>query len=128
MTKQSTAEERIRELMTASPGLPKEESLCLTGNEYLSLPEIGPDGEIASLNVLHRGSRGLLEFRGSKDSPCSPPHLQLMAQRRCRGKALPGAIITTGWCTSNFAPAAAISWKEISLPRRGTAAAVTGCA
>ncbi len=87
MTKQSTAEERIRELMTASPGLPKEESLCLTGNEYLSLPEIGPDGEIASLNVLHRGSRGLLEFRGSKDSPLLAPTLTVDGTEALQGES-----------------------------------------
>lgn len=87
MTKQITTEERIRELITASPGLPEEESLCMTGNEYLSLPEIGRGGEIASINVLHRGSRGLLEFRGSKDSPLLAPMLKIDGKEALQGES-----------------------------------------
>ena len=58
---ETDAEKKIRDLMTASPGLTAEERevLFLTGNEYLSLPEIGRSGEIRSINLLHMGARGL---------------------------------------------------------------------
>lgn len=36
-----------------------------TGNEYVSLPDIDVSGAAASLNVLHMGSAGLVEFRGA---------------------------------------------------------------
>lgn len=35
-----------------------------TGNEYVSLPDIDTSGSIGSVNVLHMGSVGLVEFRG----------------------------------------------------------------
>lgn len=50
----------------------------LTGNEYLSFPEILPlTGSINSINLLHLGACGLLEFRGSKGSPFLKPFLQI---------------------------------------------------
>ncbi|NLI70507.1 MAG: glycoside hydrolase family 125 protein [Firmicutes bacterium] len=66
-------EKQILSLMTASPELEGVESLHLTGNEYLSLPEIGECGEIMSLNVLHMTARGILEFRGTGGSPLLAP-------------------------------------------------------
>ena len=46
-------EEEIKTMMTTSPEIAPEEALYITGNEYLSLPEIGRAGEIRSINVLH---------------------------------------------------------------------------
>ncbi len=74
MAEQVAAEE-IAALVTPSPGLSPEKPLYLTGNEYLSLPEIGAGGEIKSINVLHMGARGLLEFRGTADQPLLAPFI-----------------------------------------------------
>lgn len=73
MNTECTRERKIAALMTASPELSAEEPLYLTGNEYISLPEIGPGGEIRSINVLHMGARGLLEFRGTGEHPLLAP-------------------------------------------------------
>ncbi len=75
MTGKYTVEKSDAALMTASPKLTAEESLYLTGNEYISLPEIGGAGEIRSVNVLHMGARGLLEFRGSEQRPLLAPFI-----------------------------------------------------
>jgi hypothetical protein len=76
---ETDAEKKIRDLMTASPGLTAEERgvLFLTGNEYLSLPEIGRSGEIRSINLLHMGARGLLEFRGAEKQPLLAPSISI---------------------------------------------------
>jgi len=51
--------------------------LLVTGNEYMSLPDINPrDGGIRSLNVLHMGAKGLIEFAGIKE-PLILPFLKL---------------------------------------------------
>ena len=77
-TEKITAEERIRKMITGSPGLPEDgKGLLLTGNEYVSLPEIGPGGEIGSLNLLHRGARGLLEFRGTGKRALLAPRVKI---------------------------------------------------
>ena len=73
MNEKCTLEKKMAALMTASPELRPEEPLYLTGNEYLSLPEIGEAGEIRSVNVLHMGARGLLEFRGTDRHPLLAP-------------------------------------------------------
>ncbi len=73
MTEAINREEEIMALMTVSPELTAEEALYLTGNEYLSLPDIGTAGEIRSINVLHMGARGLLEFRGTEERPLLAP-------------------------------------------------------
>ncbi len=79
MTEEISREEQILTLMTASPELAAEETLYLTGNEYLSLPEIGTAGEIKSVNVLHMGARGgLLEFRGgTEERPLLAPFVTI---------------------------------------------------
>lgn len=73
MTAGISREKQILSLMTASPELETVKILYLTGNEYLSLPEIGECGEIMSLNVLHMAARGILEFRGTAGSPLLEP-------------------------------------------------------
>ena len=75
----NSATERIRALMTASPGLAEkdQETLFLTGNEYISLPEIGTGGGIKSVNLLHMGARGLLEFRGAAEHPLLVPFVTI---------------------------------------------------
>ncbi|HOP68818.1 MAG: glycoside hydrolase family 125 protein [Dethiobacteria bacterium] len=60
-------------LLTVPRELPPEEALFLTGNEYLSLPEIDAAGRIKSLNLLHYAGRGLLEFRGGGGEPLLAP-------------------------------------------------------
>lgn len=89
MAERGAAEEaRTRSLMTASPGLTGEGPLYLTGNEYLSLPEIGPGGEIGSLNLLHGGARGLLEFRGAAGRPLLAPFVRIGGEELLRPEAL----------------------------------------
>lgn len=73
-------EDEIAALMTPSPELAEEEPLYLTGNEYFSLPDIGAAGEIRSLNVLHMGARGLLEFRGTEESPLLAPFARVKGE------------------------------------------------
>ncbi len=117
MSKQNTREEEIAALMTPSPGLPEEEALYLTGNEYLSLPEIGDAGEIRSINVLHMGARGLLEFRGTAERPLLVPFITVDGAETLRPQNLvwsyrcdwiPGfETHVTGCCTAAgdiFAP------------------------
>lgn len=46
----------------------------LTGNEYISLPEILPGrGGIVSAGLIHCGNAGLLEFTGTKSNPLLEP-------------------------------------------------------
>ncbi len=68
---------KIQQILTTPPEITKHSSLSLTGNEYLSLPDIGPGGDIRSINVLHMGSRGLLEFSGGTEKPLLSPYLEV---------------------------------------------------
>jgi hypothetical protein len=57
------------------------QTLLMTGNEYLSLPDILPrDGAIRSLNVLHMGTAGLVEFAGPAKKPLLRPVFSLQGQ------------------------------------------------
>ena len=60
-------------LMTVPDEITNPEVLYLTGNEYISLPQISSDAGIVSLNVLRLDQRGLLEFSGSEESPLLKP-------------------------------------------------------
>ncbi|MEW5785026.1 MAG: glycoside hydrolase family 125 protein [Bacillota bacterium] len=62
-------------LLTTPPPILEHRPFYLTGNEYLSLPQIGPAGEFHSINALHLGARGLLEFSGGEESPLLAPFL-----------------------------------------------------
>jgi len=62
-------------LLTVPEEITIDEHCYLTGNEYLSLPQINNSGGIASVNVLHLGQRGLLEFLGHEDNPLLSPLL-----------------------------------------------------
>jgi uncharacterized protein len=54
------------DILTVPTETKKYRPLLLTGNEYLSLPEINPQsGGVSTLNVLHMGANGLLEFTGA---------------------------------------------------------------
>ena len=54
----------------------------LTGNEYISLPEIDlHTAGLKSLNLLHMGAVGLLEFQGSPKSPLITPFLIRQGRR-----------------------------------------------
>ncbi len=84
MAEQFTAE-KIGALMTPSPKLAPTETLYLTGNEYLSLPDIGTGGEIRSINVIHMGARGLLEFKGAANRPLLAPFVSVNGEEAlCR--------------------------------------------
>jgi len=117
MAENITGKERVQALMTASPELTEEETLFLTGNEYLSLPEIGTAGEIRSVNVLHMGARGLLEFRGTAEHPLLAPFVTIDDEEEA---LLPGRLTCRyrhDWIPiSRYAPAAATPLKVISSP------------
>lgn len=44
----------------------------LTGNDYVSIPLIHPDGSMDGINVLHGASAGLIEWRGGTDGLLRP--------------------------------------------------------
>ncbi|HEY8417977.1 MAG TPA: glycoside hydrolase family 125 protein [Limnochordales bacterium] len=44
-----------------------------TGNEYVALPLISETGAVESVNVLHMGCKGLLEFSGTDAAPLLAP-------------------------------------------------------
>lgn len=70
-------QDKLKQLLTTPPEITDHVYLSLTGNEYLSLPDIGPRGEIRSVNVLHMGSRGLLEFSGATEKPLLSPYIEV---------------------------------------------------
>ncbi len=61
------------DLLTVPEEITNPETLYLTGNEYLSLPQIDPAGGIKSVNILRFDHRGLLEFSGSEQEPLLKP-------------------------------------------------------
>lgn len=88
--------------LTVPEELPPSPPIILTGNEYLSLPEIDSGGGVASLNVLLLSSRGLLEFAGEAGregdqrsrretraaTPLLAPNLAVAGQEVNLGKSL----------------------------------------
>lgn len=60
-------------LLTVPEEITSYDTCYLTGNEYVSLPQINPDGSILNINTLHYGQRGLLEFSGSAEKPFLRP-------------------------------------------------------
>ncbi len=60
-------------LLTVPEEITNPEKLYVTGNEYLSLPQIDPAGGIKTVNVLRLDHRGLLEFSGSEQEPLLQP-------------------------------------------------------
>ena len=65
-------------LLTVPEEITGYKQYFLSGNEYLSLPAIDPfTGGIESLNVIHMGSCGLLEFCGSEDKSLIQPSLKI---------------------------------------------------
>lgn len=52
-------------ILTVPDVVTETTALALTGNEFVSLPVIATaTGEVESVNVLHMGARGLIEFAG----------------------------------------------------------------
>jgi uncharacterized protein len=68
-------------ILTVPEEITDHETLYLTGNEYISLPEIDSAGGIRTLNVLRLDQKGLLEFSGGKSSPLLAPRLLLGDQK-----------------------------------------------
>lgn len=64
-------------LLTVPDELEDTEELFLTGNEFVSLPQITPGGAIMNLNVLRLDQRGLLEFAGTGHRPLLAPVITL---------------------------------------------------
>ncbi len=69
------------DILTVPDESTRRETLLLTGNEYLSFPEILPrDGSLRTLNVLHMGTAGLIEFAGPQRKPLLRPYFCLQGQ------------------------------------------------
>lgn len=65
-------------LMTVTEEIKDYRPYYLTGNQYISVPDIDPiQGGACSINTLHMGAKGLLEFRGAKKNPLLSPYIQL---------------------------------------------------
>ncbi len=64
-------------LLTVPEEITEPEKIYLTGNEYVSLPQIDPAGGIKSVNVLRLDHRGLLEFTGSDKEPLLKPLIEI---------------------------------------------------
>ncbi len=60
--------EEYRKLLTIPDEIRDYRKLTLSGNEYISIPEIDQAGGIDSVNILRLDCRGLLEFRGGKSN------------------------------------------------------------
>ena len=69
-----------------------QQASFVTGNEYLSLPRIDPNSAaIADFTFLHMGSKGLLDVRGTADTPLIAPQFWQ------GGKACPLCIKEWTW-------------------------------
>ncbi len=64
-------------LLTVPDKITDQEPCFLTGNQYISIPEICQDGSILNVNFLHYQYKGLLEFSGNKESPLLIPVLKI---------------------------------------------------
>ncbi len=64
-------------LLTLPEPLKGVDPVLPTGNEYLALPDIRPEGRVQSLNLLLRSTRSLLEFRGE---PLLAPALEVQGK------------------------------------------------
>lgn len=87
-------------ILTVPEELGDIRSPVVTGNEWVSLPDISPaDASIASLNVIHMGCRGLVEWVGPERSPgCGQPERLPFLVPYIADSA--GAIAAPGPCVS----------------------------
>ena len=69
-----------KHLMTVPEKIVNNDTCYLTGNEFISLPQISSAGGIAALNILHSDYRGLLEFHGDEKSLLLSPFLMINEQ------------------------------------------------
>ncbi len=63
------------------PRVEKADEVIVTGNHYVSLPDISPQGEISSINLLSSRALGLIEFKGSAQKPFLSPYFKINQQR-----------------------------------------------
>ncbi len=65
-------------IMTVPEEIQEYHPVYLTGNQYISVPDIDPKhGGVRSVNALHMGAKGLLEFRGDEKAPLLMPYLRV---------------------------------------------------
>ncbi len=67
-------------LLTVPEEITDHKASYLTGNEFISLPQINSGGGIPAANILHLGCRGLLEFSGDEEQPLIAPLLTINGQ------------------------------------------------
>lgn len=70
-----------KRLMTVPDEINENPFLTVTGNDYISLPEIDGFGRVLSMTVLHHGLGGLIEVRGDR-----PPKSQSRAGQVEKGE------------------------------------------
>ena len=71
-----------KSLLTVPQPVKRYRPVFLTGNEFLSLPEIDPrTGGLRSLGLLHMASCGLLAFRGAAGCPFLLPWVRVNGKR-----------------------------------------------
>jgi uncharacterized protein len=117
---------------------PTDDEPELTGNDYVSLPEIHGDGGVGRVSVLHGSLAGLVEWAGAgPDAPLFMPRLsvggQLMTLPELRWRrldrwiptfsaTLPGDLTLTGTiCAPAGYPAARGFFIRLELDNRGRA-------
>ncbi len=67
-----------QDFLTVPEEISKYRPFFITGNEYLSLPEINPiNAGIVSINVLSLSTKGLLEFKGTTKKPLIIPFVKI---------------------------------------------------
>lgn len=64
-------------LLTVPEEIASDELLMLTGNEYLSLPQINPGGGIEAINIIHLQNKGLLQFDGTSEKALIEPLIEI---------------------------------------------------
>ncbi len=72
--------EEYRKLLTIPDEIRDYKKLTLSGNEYISIPEVDRAGGIDSVNVLRLDYRGLLEFRGGESNRLILPTVKINGQ------------------------------------------------
>ncbi|MDO9574059.1 MAG: glycoside hydrolase family 125 protein [Candidatus Contubernalis sp.] len=66
------------DIMTVPEEIKDYRPYYLTGNQYISVPDIDQiQGGVYSVNILHMGAKGLLEFRGEENKPLLRPFIRL---------------------------------------------------
>ncbi len=81
-------------LTTVPEPIEDDEFCVLTGNDYISLPEIDKFGRILSVTLLHSGCCGMVELRGD---PFIAPIIAINGQSIDPGSVVPAMTLEREW-------------------------------